>query len=303
MAATLREQNVGFQVPKLAQDLIAGTCGGWAQVVVGHPFDTLKVRLQTQPSPPIYKNAIDCFRKLVQSDGPKGLYRGVASPLAGIGLCNAVVFMCNGEFRRMLQGGDANKVLSLAEVGIAGSMAGTVMAFFNCPIELLKVKLQTQDPAGIINAQGKLEAPYKGVIDCGVRTVRSQGPLGIYRGLGITLLRDSPSYALYFITYEGLKRTFQYMKGPDQTLSTFDLLMAGGLSGFGAWIPAYPQDVIKSRMQNDPRIKSSLMAFRTLVKEAGYKAFFNGVGPTMARAFPANAATFFAYELAMEAMN
>lgn len=90
---------------------------------------------------------------------PKGLYRGVASPLAGIGLCNAVVFMCNGEFRRMLQGGDANKVLSLAEVGIAGSMAGTVMAFFNCPIELLKVKLQTQDPAGIINAQGKLEAP------------------------------------------------------------------------------------------------------------------------------------------------
>lgn len=43
------------------------------------------------------------------------------------------------------------------------------------------------------------------------------------------------------------------MKGPDQTLSTFDLLMAGGLSGFGAWIPAYPQDVIKSRMQNDPR--------------------------------------------------
>lgn len=35
MAATLKEQNVGFQVPKLAQDLIAGTCGGWAQVVVG----------------------------------------------------------------------------------------------------------------------------------------------------------------------------------------------------------------------------------------------------------------------------
>lgn len=100
--------------------------------------------------------------------------------------------------------------------------------------------------------------------------MRAQGPLGIYRGIGITLLRDCPSYGLYFskfkrttyddyltymplVTYEGLKRTFQYMKGPDQTLSTFDLLMAGGLSGFGAWIPAYPQDVIKSRMQNDPR--------------------------------------------------
>lgn len=73
--------------------------------------------------------------------------------------------MCNGEFRRMLQGGDTNKVLSLAEIGIAGSMAGTVMAFFNCPIELLKVKLQTQDPAGIIGVNGKLEPPVSFVVN------------------------------------------------------------------------------------------------------------------------------------------
>lgn len=39
------------------------------------------------------------------------------------------------------------------------------------------------------------------MIDCGVRTVRAQGPLGIYRGLGITLLRDCPSYGLYFSKY------------------------------------------------------------------------------------------------------
>lgn len=35
----------------------------------GHPFDTLKVRLQTQPSPPIYRNAVDCFQKLVKAEG------------------------------------------------------------------------------------------------------------------------------------------------------------------------------------------------------------------------------------------
>jgi solute carrier family 25 carnitine/acylcarnitine transporter 20/29 len=67
--------------------------------------------------------------------------------------------MSNGEFRRILQGGNPNKELSLSEIFIAGSMAGTVMAFFNCPIELLKVKLQTQDPKGVINAKGALEPP------------------------------------------------------------------------------------------------------------------------------------------------
>lgn len=38
-------------------------------------------------------------------------------------------------------------------------MAGSVMAFLNCPIELLKVKLQIQDPKGVIGLSGKLEPP------------------------------------------------------------------------------------------------------------------------------------------------
>ncbi|KAF1804169.1 mitochondrial carrier domain-containing protein [Mucor lusitanicus] len=289
-------------IPKLAQDLIAGTIGGWAQVVVGHPPDTIKVRLQTQPNPPIYSGAMDCVRKLIKEEGPKGLYRGVMSPLAGIGFCNAVMFMANGWSRRMLQNGDEKRVLSIFEIGVAGSMAGSVMAFLNCPIELLKVKLQTQDPKGFVNASGKHEPAYKGVIDCGIRTVRAQGFGGIYRGMGITLMRDTPSYFAYFVGYEGLKRLFQSMKKDGQELGTFELLMAGGLSGFAAWIPAYPQDVIKSNYQNDLRYKSIGQVVKTLYKSGGPKAFLNGLGPTLVRAFPANAATFFAYEMAMDCM-
>lgn len=110
------------------------------------------------------------------------------------------------------------------------------------------------------------------MIDCGIRTVRAQGFSGIYRGMGVTLMRDTPSYFAYFgnysitlrqyhlwsdlycvVGYEGLKRLFQSMKKDGQELGTFELLMAGGLSGFAAWIPAYPQDVIKSNYQNDLR--------------------------------------------------
>jgi solute carrier family 25 carnitine/acylcarnitine transporter 20/29 len=93
------------------------------------------------------------------------------------------------------------------------------------------------------------------------------------------------------------------MKKDGEQLNTFDLLMAGGLSGFAAWIPAYPQDVIKSNFQNDLRYKSISEVARTLYKKAGPKAFINGIGPTLVRAFPANAATFFAYEMAMDAMS
>lgn len=40
---------------KVAKDIVAGTAGGISVTLVGHPFDTLKVRLQTQSqAKPLY---------------------------------------------------------------------------------------------------------------------------------------------------------------------------------------------------------------------------------------------------------
>lgn len=50
------------------------------------------------------------------------------------------------------------------------------------------------------------------------------------------------------------------------------------------------------------RFKSYRQAFKEILRTKGPKGFVNGVSPAMVRAFPANAATFFAYEMAMKAM-
>jgi solute carrier family 25 carnitine/acylcarnitine transporter 20/29 len=56
------------------------------------------------------------------------------------------------------------------------------------------------------------------------------------------------------VGYESLKRWFGSMRKDGQT-TTIDLLVAGGLAGFAAWVPSYPQDVIKSCYQNDLRYR------------------------------------------------
>ena len=61
--------------------VLSGTLGGMAQVLVGHPFDTIKVRLQTKEV-----KAIDCLKNTLKLEGLSGFYRGIASPLVGIGL-------------------------------------------------------------------------------------------------------------------------------------------------------------------------------------------------------------------------
>ncbi|ORX99433.1 mitochondrial carrier [Basidiobolus meristosporus CBS 931.73] len=288
-------------IPDSAKDFIAGTIGGWAQVVAGHPFDTLKVRLQTQGVPPKYTGGMDCFRVTLKEEGLAGLYRGVTSPLAGIGFCNAVVFSANGYFRRMLRTGE-DQPLTLTQITVAGGMAGSVMSFINCPVELLKVKLQVQSNAVATGAADAVK-PYTGVFNCGVRTFSEHGIRGLYRGISITIIRDIPSFAAYFGIYEGLKASFSHSFAAGRELNGFELLMAGGIAGIGCWTVCYPQDVIKSRMQNDRSYKNFIDCAIKLNAESGYRAFFRGFGPTMARAFPANAATLWAYEMAMKWMN
>jgi solute carrier family 25 carnitine/acylcarnitine transporter 20/29 len=62
------------------KNLVAGTTAGLAGCLVGHPFDTLKVRLQTQPvDKPVYRGLVDCFMKTMKWEGFGGLYQGVGT--------------------------------------------------------------------------------------------------------------------------------------------------------------------------------------------------------------------------------
>lgn len=65
-------------IKRTVKNVVSGTFGGIAVCLVGHPFDTLKVRLQTQPvDRPVYKGLLDCFVKTMKWEGIGGLYKGV----------------------------------------------------------------------------------------------------------------------------------------------------------------------------------------------------------------------------------
>ena len=57
-----------------AKDVFAGTCGGITVTLVGHPFDTVKVLLQTQSATnPAYKGPLDAASKVVRVGPPNSL--------------------------------------------------------------------------------------------------------------------------------------------------------------------------------------------------------------------------------------
>ena len=77
--------------PNGTSELIVGGFGGICAVLVGHPFDLIKVRLQTAEKG-VYTGALDVAKKSLARDGFKGLYRGVSAPLIGVTPMFAVSF-------------------------------------------------------------------------------------------------------------------------------------------------------------------------------------------------------------------
>ena len=66
------------------RSFVAGGFGGICAVIVGHPFDLVKVRLQTAEKG-VYTGAIDVVKRSVAKDGlRRGLYAGVSAPLVGV---------------------------------------------------------------------------------------------------------------------------------------------------------------------------------------------------------------------------
>ena len=172
--------------------VLSGTASGITKLVVGHPFDTIKVRLQTEGSNGRFRGPLHCLRETVRHEGLKGLYKGGTPPLVGWGVIDSIMWGSLVQYRRILQSlqSDPTAPLILPFHFIAGGMAGMTSVVAVTPIEQVKARLQVQyyDPSSI---------QYRGPIDCVRKLVRNNGVRGLFNGIGATTLFRA-QMAIYF---------------------------------------------------------------------------------------------------------
>ena len=278
---------------------LSGGFGGICTVVAGHPLDTIKVRLQTMPvvGPnvvPLYSGTIDCARKTVAKEGIRGLYKGMGAPLCGVAPIFAISFYGFGLGKQLIKKTDDEQLTAL-KLFYAGAFSGIFTTIIMAPGERIKCLLQIQ------HADAKPK--YKGPIDCVKQLYKEGGIRSIFKGTCATLLRDIPASGMYFMTYECLKR---WMTPEGEKLGILPTILAGGSAGIANWIVGVPPDVLKSRLQSAPEgtFKRGIRdVFIDLMKNEGPRALYKGCAPVMLRAFPANAACFLGFEVAMNFLN
>jgi len=281
-----------------AKAFIAGGFGGVAAVLVGHPFDLTKTRLQTAKAG-VYTGAVDVVKKALAADGVRGLYRGVVPPLLGITPIFAVSFWAYDASKTLIHAVTPNRSssrLSTTELAMAGFLSAIPTTLVMAPVERAKVLLQVQQ-AG--------DKKYKGVFDVFRVLYREGGIASVFRGSGATLARDGPGSAAYFAAYEVAKKALTPKGSDPSQLNLGAIILAGGTAGVAMWSIAIPPDVIKSRIQSAPQGMYSgfLDCTRKTIATDGLRALWKGFGPAMARAFPANAATFLGVEASRKVLD
>ncbi|XP_044433847.1 mitochondrial carnitine/acylcarnitine carrier-like protein [Triticum aestivum] len=164
---------------------------GAAQLVVGHPFDTIKVKLQSQPTPPPgqppkFAGAMDAVKQTISAEGPRGLYKGMGAPLATVAAFNAVLFIVRGQMEALLRS-EPGAAVTVGQQVVAGAGAGVAVSFLACPTELIKCRLQAQSAlATAAPAAAAAAAPAGGAAATVTATanaaaVKYGGPLDVAR--------------------------------------------------------------------------------------------------------------------------
>lgn len=283
--ANVSEEKQPPQQFKLLPKIINGGIAGIIGVSVVFPLDLVKTRLQNQTIGPngerMYNSMFDCFKKTYRAEGYFGMYKGSAVNILLITPEKAIKLAANDFFRYHLSS-DPTKQLPLTREMLAGGSAGFCQIIITTPMELLKIQMQD---AGRVAAQAKLEGktvPKISATSLAIDLLKTKGILGLYRGIGATMLRDVSFSVVYFPLFARLNGL-----GPRKSDGSGEAVfwwsfLCGCASGSLAALAVNPFDVVKTRLQavskveGGPRFSGIVDCFVKTLQHEGPLAFFKG---------------------------
>lgn len=314
------KEEVATQGAEALRDIAYGSLAGMMGKVVEYPFDTVKVRLQSQPDhlPLRYTGPLDCFRQSIRQDGVGGLYRGVSAPLLGAAAETACLFFSYRVAQDVLratvmpkQKDDPDK-LPLGALITAGAMSGAMTSIILTPIELVKCRMQVPMPSSAATSRAALGSTTLGPLAVIADVYRREGLAGFWRGQLGTLLRETGGSAAWFGCYETLSLWFRrrlQQASPsasekDLSLPIWQSMVSGAGAGLSYNFSFYPADTIKSKIQTgdlaDIGASGSRQTFlgvgKALYQTHGLKGLYRGCGITLLRSAPSSALIFTIYE-------
>lgn len=158
---------------------------------------------------------------------------------------------------------------------VAGMLSGATTAFFTAPLDLMRTQQMVMHTPETMTQTTR-------------RVLAKEGIVGLYRGLGLTMMGLMPTWAVYWASYSYLKSLQVGAFNLKQDSVLTHLLAAMG-AGVATTISTSPIWVVKTRLQTQSlklnaahtKYHDVPHAVMTIVKQEGISAFFRGVFPSL----------------------
>lgn len=325
--------------------LFAGSIAGVSSTLVCHPFDVIRTKMQsavmestlstttaaaaagkgssstTSRATATANGPLHIVSQTIKNGGGRALYTGLALPLAAQAVYKATVFTVNNVTQSALVQWNTEESftkgsllaepysLTLGDKFVCGFVAGGVnAALFVTPVEYVRNQLIGQHSRS--TAGQKIAKPMTGPLDV-IRTTIAKSPtgiLGLWRGVQVTMARDSIGCGFFFYAMELSQRYLasnnnNNSDGRPPTLGV--TICSGAMAGLAYWLAALPLDSVKTWVQSD-MAESAVGAVRLSLQDHGpmktMGRLMSGYQVAYARGIPSAAITVTTYSLCYQAL-
>jgi len=240
------------------QALTFSTFAPIGAVFFTNPIDTVKVRLQLQNrmKVQVYRNSFDCVAKMLKNEGVRGLQQGLTPAIFREGSKNIFRIGLFDPIMNFLHDSRKEKTRPPFWARIVASATSGALGALSCnPFELIKTRLQAQTRGNLQPAVG-YQHNYSGMWSAFRDILKKNGPVGLFKGSGVNVIRGIFGTSANLSTYSYLRDyTMDNKILPDSSLTD---ILCSSLSSFVTAILMNPVDVIRTRLYNQPSSASPL---------------------------------------------
>ncbi|KAJ5656001.1 hypothetical protein N7507_007951 [Penicillium longicatenatum] len=247
-------------------------------VLLSHPFDLIKVRMQTVPNG-AKEGFIRTGFHIIQNEGTRGLYH-VTYGTSRIALYEEL----------KLSAKKSDQPLTVPILAIMAAVSGFAGAIIGTPSDIANVRMQNDRSLAVQNRRN-----YKNVFDAWIQMKRHEGWRAFTQGLWTNCFRSGIMTASQLASYDAFKRLLQSIANTNEERPSIHF-SASVLASLVATSISSPMDVIRTQLMNSSQKKSVLNIVRQLTRDEGFRWLFRGWTPSFIRLGPQTTATLVALE-------
>jgi len=258
--------------------LIGGVSAAVSKTIVA-PIERVKLLLQVQDASTSIKaedryNGIgDCFKRVLSEQGFTSFWRGNLANVIRYFPTQALNFAFKDFYKKIFNPYNPKTEPGKFFVGncMSGGAAGATSLTVVYPLDFARTRL-----AADVGSGGDRE--FNGLVDCIMKIFKKDGPAGLYRGFGISVVGIIAYRAAYF----GMFDTGKPMFFPDaKNANVFAMWMFAQVVTVSAGILSYPLDTVRRRLMMDSgraekMYNGTMDCFAKIARDEGPRAFFKG---------------------------